>query len=309
MKKIVFFTHYNTLNGANQSLLALLKHLQSIVLIHKVYIYGNQKTNEGLFEELISLNINVEKVNLKYYLYYSNKFYGFLSIPFKILNNIKIWSEIYTELKEESIDIVYSNSSLETTGLLMAKRLGTKHFWHIREFGYKDYKYRHIGGDFFKRYIFGKSDCLIAISKAIKDYIKNPSKTSLVHNGIFSISELNEMVLSKGQNKMLRLGMVGVIGQVKNQMQAIKAVKASIEEGQNVMLSIFGNVSDENYYKQLIHYIGKNKLDDRIEFKGFVKDKNIIYNEFDVLLMCSPSEAFGRVTIEAMAYEIPGVGF
>ena len=72
----------------------------------------------------------------------------------------------------------------------MAKLLGVKHLWHVREFGYADYSYRHIGGDFIKRNIFGLSTRIVAISESIYDYIRLPQKTSLIHNGIFYISEL-----------------------------------------------------------------------------------------------------------------------
>jgi len=307
MVNIVFITHYNSMNGANQSLLALIKYVRQFVNIEVVMIYGAVVKEEGLYKELTDLGIHAEFVDLKYFLYYSNKYLGIFTIPFKIWHNIKPWKRIVSRLKTTRIDIVYSNSSMENSGLLLAAMLKAKHVWHIREFGYKDYGYRHIGFDWAKRKVLKRSDQLIAISHSIFDYINLPEKTKLIYNGVFSVEELKTLSISNEIGGVINLGVVGLISRTKNQKEAIELMK--LLDNKNISLHIYGAVGEQDYYKELQEYIDKNRLERRVVFKGFVKDREKLYSEINVLLMCSRNEAFGRVTVEAMAFGIPVVGY
>lgn len=297
------------MNGANQSLLTLLVFLKDKINIEKVFIYGKEDEKKGLHEKLKEIGIKSEKVDLKYSLYYSNKFYGFLSIPLKIIHNIPYWRFLYNDLKDKNIDIVYSNSSVETSGILLAKILKVKHFWHVREFGFADYKYRHIGGEYFKRMILNKSDQLIAISKSIEKYINVTSKTKLVFNGIFSLNEFSQLRSKERVKGSFRLGMVGVIAPAKNQKKSIQSISVLSQKCDGIVLNLFGDVIDLNYHQDLKSMIAENSIENKVNFFGFISDKNVIYENIDVLLMCSHNEAFGRVTVEAMAYGIPVIGY
>lgn len=309
MINVIFITHYNTMNGANQSLLALIKNIKARVGIKAVYIYGSEAKQEGLYHELTSIGVPAEFVDLKYFLYYATKYLGILSIPLKVLYNLKTWRTLVRRLKYADVDVIYSNSSLENTGIVLSWLLKTKHIWHIREFGYQDYKYRHIGSDYIKRKVLNKSDHLIAISKSISDYINLPEKTSLIYNGIFSTRELHQINKPKRTGKKMVLGLVGVINPIKNQEEAVLTLKKLMPAHQGVSLSLFGNISDRAYHDRLTDLIDQYGLNMHVNFKGFRNNKHDIYGEIDILLMCSRSEAFGRVTVEAMAYGIPVVGY
>jgi glycosyltransferase involved in cell wall biosynthesis len=50
-------------------------------------------------------------------------------------------------------------------------------------------------------------------------------------------------------------------------------------------------------------------LAQRVYFPGFVDDLEALYQESDVLLMCSQNEAMGRVTAEAFAHRIPVIAY
>jgi len=309
MVNIVFITHYNSMNGANQSLLALIKYVRQFVNIEVVMIYGSIVKEEGLYKELTDLGIRAEFVDLKYFLYYSNKYLGMFSLPLKVLHNLKDWRKTIKRLKKTKVDIIYSNSSLENSGILLARILKAKHVWHIREFGYKDYGYRHIGFNFLKRLILNRSDQLIAISKSIYDYVNLPEKTELIYNGVFSIEELRTLGLraETKTNDVTNLGIVGIVSKTKNQKEAVELMKM-LDKG-HIVLNIYGSIGDQNYYEELIALVTKHQLEERVQFKGFIQDRAKLYSEVDILLMCSRHEAFGRVTVEAMAFGIPVVGF
>ncbi len=307
--KIVFFTHYSSMNGANQSLFTLINFIKNDVDIVMVYINGIENKENGLEQELNKINIKSKVLRLPPFLYYSG-LKSFFAIPFKLVRNIPSWHRIYKELKTNRVNWIYSNSSVENSGLFIAKLLNIKHLWHIREFGYKDYKYFHVGGDFFKRTLFGHSDKLVAISKSIADYIGIQNKTHLVYNGIFSEYELKKISVVKKKGVTINIGMVGIISETKNQLRAVHLIRNLTTEFNNkINLDFYGSIGNDIYYRALQKTIRSHSLEEYISFRGFVADKAEIYQNMDILLMCSPSEAFGRVTIEAMAYGIPVIGY
>lgn len=297
------------MDGANQSLLTLIKYLNGKVEIKKVYVSASKNKNEGLTEELKKIGVPYETLSFKPYLYFSG-IRNFLSLPLKFLLNIPLWISMYRYLKDEEVECIYSNSSMENTGILMAKLLGKRHFWHIREFGFKDYTYTHLGGDFFKRKVLAQSDQLIAISRSIADYIHLPKKTALIPNGIFYIDELATLGSRNTVPTVINLGLVGIIGNTKNQKRALELLKNLLETTTlKLHLNFYGGVGEEPYANELKNNITEYGLKEHVTFHGFVNDKGTIYRNIDLLLMCSLNEAFGRVTVEAMAYGIPVVGF
>lgn len=308
-KKICFFTHYSSMNGANQSLLTLIKYIKDEVDIRKIFVPNSHDEGRGLKDELEKIGMPVEVFRFQPFLYFSG-LKSALGIPVKLLSNLPAWVRMYRQLKDEQIDCIYSNSSIENTGIVMSKLLGKKHFWHIREFGYRDYKYYHLGGDSFKRTIFERSTQLIAISESIAEYIDLPDKTALVHNGIFYKEELTAIEGARTLPTMVQLSMVGIIGPAKNQKRALRLLEGLVGNATiEVHLNFYGGVAEQGYLMELKEFVKEKKLQESVTFHGFVDNQNEIYKNTDVLLMCSPSEAFGRVTIEAMAHGIPVVGF
>jgi len=307
--KVIFFTHYNTMNGANQSLLTLIAYLENEIEVKMVVVYGKSDEGGGLVKELEARNIAYRIMELQSFLYFSG-FKSFLSIPLKIIRSLPLWKLLYKELKNEDIDWVYSNSSVENTGMVMAKLLKVKHLWHIREFGYRDYKYHHIGGHFSKRRLFSLSTMLIANSKSISRYIGLPVMTKIVYNGIFSLTKLSSIKGKKSGSSVKKLGMVGIISGTKNQARALQLVNYLVNTvDKRVPLNIYGNIGDTDYFQKLKSTVEDYGIKDFVSFEGFVDDQTEIYSNIDILLMCSMNEAFGRVTVEAMAYGIPVVGF
>lgn len=297
------------MNGANQSLLTLVNYLKDKVEVQKVYVPTNDDIDEGLPVELRKIGVAVETLSYRPFLYFSG-LKSFLAIPFKFIMNIPSWIKLYNELKNKDIDYIYSNSSVEHTGIIIAKLLGIKHIWHIREFGYGDYKYYFLGGIWAKRMIINMSNKIIVISKAISNYVNLHHKTNLIHNGIFYEAELESLEVKPDLTNTVCFGMVGVIGVAKNQKRAINLIKElQNKTTKKLCINFYGSVAEINYMNELQQLIADNHLEDSINFLGFVKDKKTIYRAIDVLLMCSPNEAFGRVTVEAMAFGIPVIGF
>ena len=77
------------------------------------------------------------------------------------------------------------------------------------------------------------------------------------------------------------------------------AVAELVRKGMNIELYLIGNGYKE-YIARLNNIIARNDLQDNIRFLGFKKDAYGYMCIADVVLMCSRSEGFGRVTVEGM---------
>ena len=212
-------------------------------------------------------------------------------------------NELEKQLDIHKIDLIHSNSSREDLGALIANKYKIPLIWHIREFGDRDYScysYR-------KNYIdyMNQSACrFIAVSDAVRaHWIKKGiqrEKINCVYNGI---SQRDIVIKSEDalicNNKQLRMALLGCISSTKGQAWAIEAIKKLADEKIYISLDIIGDGA-KAYIKKLKKKIYGYGLQDLIAFKGYLKNPGEQLYQYDIGLMCSKDEGFGRVTVEYM---------
>ena len=101
--------------------------------------------------------------------------------------------------------------------------------------------------------------------------------------------------------KSINISIVGQVSQGKGQDQAIKACKILKDKGYNIFLNIIGEVD----YDYLETSTPGYKEFEWLILHGQVDNVKELRRSMDIELVCSKSEAFGRVTIEAMLAGIP----
>ena len=308
---ILFVAHEKGLNGASLSLLGIIDEL---IKDNKIYVLTNFK--EGLFfEELKKREIKI--IYGKYRWWRANKSNNTLTWVLKrivcfLLCQINFISAFYLKdkIKQEKIDIIHSNSGVINMGAIIGKMFNIPHVWHIREFGEEDFNlYCVYSSKYTLRYMNNNSKSIITVSKAV--YLKykeffDVNKIRVIYNGI-NVMNLQTKTFNN-EKKELNLIICGAITQAKGQSDAILAVSELVKRGhKNINLSIAGSGHDEqvNYLKSLIN---KHNLNKKIKFLGRVNNLIDIRRNVDIELVCSKSEGFGRVTIEAMMSMIPVVG-
>jgi glycosyltransferase involved in cell wall biosynthesis len=180
----------------------------------------------------------------------------------------------------------------------------------VREFGWKDYKVNFILPSSLRRILFRKSTKLIAISEAIAKEVLKGFETQIIYNGIVDLANLSDKPkdLEITLKKPIVFSIIGQLMPTKGQMIAVMAFNEYYKKNKNIQMFIVGdgNIHFENELKE---YISKHGLKDAVTFTGFIKDTESIYHMTDIFLMCSYSEAMGRVTVEALAHGIPVVGY
>ena len=87
----------------------------------------------------------------------------------------------------------------------------------------------------------------------------------------------------------------------KGQDVLIKAFKILVDRGHSVHLTLIGDGEKKSKFEELVKYYG---LEDKVEFKGLVKDKSIIFDclrDSHFFVFPTQSEGLPRTVIEAMS--------
>lgn len=302
---IAFFTHYDSLYGANRSLINLVEGLKDKNYKPFLVAHRNGAITDYFESKGFSTIVN------RFPLLFSAEPKTSDDILSRFNNTSTSLDLLSDQLKEWEIDIVYSNSSVMDIGLLAAKLIGKPHIWHLREYGELDYKIKpDIGRSLFTR-ILCCSEGLIFISKSLESYVLPNYKhqcSNVVYNGVATESFLQELYKNskkKLKKKVDTFSLVGLINGNKGQDVAITAFSRVIQKYPKAKLIIAGG----GRLKELKTVINNLNIRDNVFLVGEVPDPFGIFLNTDVALMCSQNEAMGRVTAEAMACSCPVIGF
>jgi hypothetical protein len=172
--------------------------------------------------------------------------------------------------------------------------------WHLREYLEEDYSLQFVMPKISVK-VIRESNAVVAISEDLKekfsDVLNMPIR--VIHNGVAkSKCKRKGLILSRHRIELL---MVGVLSFGKGQEEAIRAiriVKEATDRPIHLRLVGDGLPKVRILLENLIDELG---LTSEVEFVDYQSDVSWMQLESDINLVCSRKEAFGRVTIEAMA--------
>ena len=210
---------------------------------------------------------------------------------------------IESQIDMTSIDIIHTNSARNDVGCELAHKHGIPHIIHIREFGEEDFgcwTYRRN----YETFLNENTDVFICISKAVrKSWVKKgllAEKISVIYNGVDEAAIKKVSTTDHYFKKDMKMVIVGGVCEAKGQMEAIKAMSLlpkNIRE--NVYLDIIG-WGNENYINQIKNRIQTMGLNKNVVLLGAKNNVGELLCQYQVGLMCSRAEGFGRVTAEYM---------
>ncbi len=321
--RILTITHYADLLGANRSLLHLIEGLRERGATVQVWC-----PKEGAFTQ------KLKELGISYRCFpFANAAYSIRSIGF--FNFFYKWYKTKRELPKVAAwardfqpDIIHSNSSVVALGALLAENLSIPHVWHIREYGWLDYRLYYLVGRPFMRRHLQRAEAVIAISTSIRKHIQqeyqiakldNGQDICKIYNGIGKRQAIEKLGQTasftlNGQSTLIFL-IIGLLHPSKNQFQALRAFHLFYQKytSDNTNLSVpklqIVGSGRRDYEAQLRRYIQKNNLQNCVEMIDFVAEPAPYYQAASAILMCSPNEAMGRVTAEAMAYKKTVIGY
>lgn len=296
-KVLYFSTDNSKASGAFLSLCKLIDIMKSIYNIDAIVVLPYRGDGEDLLKSygikyvyirsyhwIVSTNLNIVEC-LK-------RMLGF------VLNIVPVL-RCTILCKHFKPDLIHINTSYGYVGYLVGKICKIPIIWHIREFLEEDQQSRFLNKKLALKWI-DKSNDVIAISNSVNEkYSKLLSRVKIktIYNGVDEkLFYYNKAEYFTG--KKLRIVSVGGLYPGKGHTTILKGLKLVVDRGYtNLELAIVGKGPCKD---ELYNLVKELSIDNYVTFLGFRDDVANIYHEYDVAIMSSVAEAFGRVTVEAM---------
>lgn len=305
MKTICFVLSASNTKGANGAFLELIDGLDKNIFTPVVLL----PTNGPIESELRYRNIQFRIISYKWWVHVEN-FPKYKQIARLVFNIITLPFICWYVLKWRA-DIIYTNTIVISSGLFAAIVLNKPHVFYIHEFGDLDHKLIfdfgrrisvRLASSFSEKIIFASYSCL----NYYRGFI-DKDKCVVVYQSV-TIPTLNNNFLPRNiYKRKLQCVIVGRLHENKGQKEAIEAVSILIDRGLDVGLWIIGD-GDLKYTASLKQIVKEKNIESSVSFLGYHEYPFEMVKEADVFLMCSRSEAFGRVTVEAMLMSKPVIG-
>ncbi|MCC6410436.1 MAG: glycosyltransferase family 4 protein [Saprospiraceae bacterium] len=307
--RVLFITHYASLLGANRSLLHLIRrlredyHIEPLVFCPAYGAFTQALQEQGVrFEVRPYTNWAYTLRSLKFWLYPLLHIRSQNSVLPELINLARVFNP----------HIVHSNSLVVSLGWKISEALGVKHVWHIREYGWEDYGLIFFRGVKFVQKKLTRADAVIFISNALKaarPYYETLN-AHVVYNGVGSEAELHRLSATPmpPPDAPFTFLIIGLLHPSKGQLEALRAFVSIVRKGPSMRLIIVGK-GRKLYTLHLTLLKWIKGMGDKVQFTGYLSKPEEAYKQANVVLMCSPSEAMGRVTAEAMAYGRPVIGY
>ena len=291
MKKILCISHSCGLHGAEQVLIAAIKILIEAGCKVWVVLPSIAQENE-LKNELINI-IGKEHILLLPY-----RSAGKSLVRTKLVELYNIYSVLFLRnfIRTNSIDVIYSNTSVNILGAQLARLTKTKHIWHFHEPVSSLYGWTDSLKNLYRKFI-NKQPCKIIFisNKQQKDW----EQTLAVHlPSAIIYNPVAPFILPANTNphKCLRIGFAGHFEQRKNISLLINAFLNFHKSYHDSELWLCG-VKDEEERQRLQSQYTDNS---NILFIIHTKDMGTFYRELDIFALPSFSETMPLVSIEAM---------
>lgn len=152
-----------------------------------------------------------------------------------------------------------------------------------------------------------KAGAIISVSKYILE--NHLLKTGYDKEHAFHIPNMIELkdyqpIALKSRATPLVIGTMGRFVKKKGFEDYIKAIKILVDRGVNIK-AILGGGGVEEYNLKIL--AADLKLDNIVDFIGWVHDKRAFYQQLDLFCLPSREEPFGIIALETLAYGMPMV--
>lgn len=217
-------------------------------------------------------------------------------------------AEVRKIIRQERIDVVHSNSSVNPVGAMAAAMEGIPHVWHIREFlSDSSLTLSSYPLDFriVKDLVRILSCKVIAISEALAaDHRVGVSdeKVEVVRDGI-DASQFREIARSNSK-VILSIGATTVDKGLDDLVEAASILR---KRGIAAKFIVLGRVEPPDYFKQVSEKIKELGLSGCFRLEGFCSDIRPYLASAELFCLPSRAEGMSRTVLEAMAAGLPVV--
>lgn len=208
-------------------------------------------------------------------------------------------------LRQRRPTMVLTNTMTIPSHAIAAKILGIPHHWLVCEFGRDDHQLWFLFGYRRTVRLIGRlSDSVICNSHAVEQAMLALDPTMRTHVLHPVVDTELGTPPERRPGERMRIILVGYFSEAKGQRLAIESIAIARKAGIDIELTLVGTGRDRPLHS-LAQQLG---VDDLLTIHGPTPDLRPYWAAAHVGLMCSQSEAFGRVTVEAMRAGLPVCG-
>lgn len=308
---ILFVTHYSGYYGANKSLLTVMCQLRERFGIKPLVLLPSSGPVCAALEE-----VGIPYV-VRHYYWWVNDNHGVFQW---LLNKRKQWRNqlkiggvcdsmlaLSQERYGENPALVYTNSVCVNVGIFMAERLGVPHVWQFRE-SLSQFSLSLSLALSLKLWEKKVNRRYVLISDYMMRYYRSylpAERMTCVYNGV-SVPTKAERKKENVLKGRLKVAIVGVVCQQKNQLELLQAQSILHKKGIEIDTYIIGTNKKE-YLQQVGAYVQEHELSQYVHIMGHQDDVFAALKEMNLGVVSATDEAFGRTTIEFMLMKMPVV--
>lgn len=201
------------------------------------------------------------------------------------------------------IHSMQSNVAAIITGMLKQKKIIIRNSENpIYSILYSENKFFSIISAILKYIFYNFADAIITNSygsgKSLEFFVFNKKKIKPIYNPY--LRKINKRTFKK-KNYLITIGR---LRKQKDQKTLIEAFKIFLEKNQSYKLIILGH---GNLEKKLKEQAKNLNINNKIIFKGWVKNTNAYLKHSKIFVLSSVYEGLGNVLIDAVNYNIPCV--
>lgn len=186
----------------------------------------------------------------------------------------------------------------------------TEHGVYLRE-QYLNLR-RHVASPFVRTLLYRLMESVVRLNYAAADQVSPvcdynarweqwlgvPAKRiEVIHNGVDPARFAPAGGREPGSPRIVS---VGLIYPLKGQLDLIEGAAIVNRWRPDVQFDIYGSASDEEYYAECLQRTREHQLEQTVHFRGSTKTPWSVYQQADLVVLPSISEAFPYAVIEAM---------
>lgn len=215
--------------------------------------------------------------------------------PYKILSNLIVIYRLKRIIVNVNPDIIHSNTVWVASGYFAGIKTGTKHLWHLREYG-DIFGNVFLPSNFLYRNKMLKNSFTVSITPDVASHFQcvNSHKDFVVIDGVVSPNSIRYSEFK--ENYFLS---VGAGSPVKGSDLIIDAYIKYANANNNTLLYLVGYYNNK-YKDKITKKLHDAGVGERVKFLGFRKDRyNLMYHA-KASIVASPYEGFGLVAVESI---------
>jgi glycosyltransferase involved in cell wall biosynthesis len=232
----------------------------------------------------------------------------------KIPFDLRLLNKINSIISEEKIDLIHAHGTKGASNVVVSAKTSrlpliyTVHGWSSHK-GLNQINHRIRKR--IERYICENSATVICVSKANYDDapLTNKENFTVIHNGIdtvkYSPKNRKKIRTELGiDSNTFIIGYLVRLTYQKNPFTLLKAFQILTEKFNDIKLMIVGEGELKN---EVINFINKNYLDDKVISFPYRSDVNVLLNAIDCYVLPSLWEGLPYGLLEAMSMGVPSI--